>query len=899
MDKRIGWNDNLNNLDGDEREEARRIDQTDTYDYTMDSTQGRSDGIAEMSKADYRVMYERLMPQGTATNETQFANLKAMDSQDETPEERRARVEKSDRAEEIHRFQSAHEMAQGLYRGLGSNYGLSELRENGFFEGKDGTRYELSEDEKHIVSTTRDGDRDIAEIRDISGFLVAHQQAELEQSVKLGIHQQMADLVEGVAGEKTMLDRLIDRGEGAEWNDQRNGIKWTVSEDRQHVIADYQPGHDRAGERDVAAINDVRAEVQERHDAVLESRAAGQAAYDAEKANQPQKPAQEPRQQTTAEKETLFAVGQRIGQFRDGTLSQDQPEPAREFPNDTFAADMSKLSRKLDQTPEQAETEANDKQILADRHEASYYPDDGSEPTLTSYESRQAQAEERRVDAIVDARDEARELGIQVADYGKDRGTDLISDLEAKGGEIEHNGAAYSLEKNKLVRTQDGETTRHYAEEVSFGIEHGRDQENKPLTSQEGFNKSEQVLDEDGPEPEEVHEAIEEPGHNPNDVINLDHDAQIEEAEEAEEPQFLTDRAEIVATIREQTDDNRYFAEDGLYRLVDDKLIYEDFRDLNDSAVYDANNPENEIKAEPFKKSGQTVDENGPEIDDGESYSQRFLSDRGEIVAAIREQSDDNRYFTDHGVYSLDGDKLAYDDYRDQADNAVYDANDPTKEIGEQGQRGSFEAYFEPPRGWPTPEGQKPLSKEQIVTVLQANDEGQGLYQEGAKYSIEGDDLLEYKLGEGLTAWPLDNLDTVVWKQDREGNEQHFDRPQQEARSSSIPETKPEAPAVGQAAGWKDAEAPAKADAPEQAQGLSKDDVKTGLMARIQAQKSEGQGGDWFEKHQSRENAKEQAGEKAPDKPEVARAKASEQAAVAGNAPSQSDDLTKKKGKGL
>ncbi|OWO90001.1 hypothetical protein B5E41_29175 [Rhizobium esperanzae] len=120
---------------------------------------------------------------------------------------------------------------------------------------------------------------------------------------------------------------------------------------------------------------------------------------------------------------------------------------------------------------------ADDKRILDERFERDLMPDSGSEPELTSEERKAAEDEERRVGAAISAREEARELGENIAAYGEDRGTDLVSELREKGGEIEHDGATYALDGDRLTRTRDGETTHHNAYDVKDGIDHQREDE--------------------------------------------------------------------------------------------------------------------------------------------------------------------------------------------------------------------------------------------------------------------------------------------------------------------------------------------------------------------------------------------------------------------------------------
>lgn len=522
----------------DERDEPRKIDHEDTLDYTPDSEKGGK-AHAEMTPARYRLEYERLMPQGAPSDAPQFSKLAEMEQQTEGKDDRAARKDRNDRAQEEQRFRSASAMAQELNRGLGSHSMIDEIHKNGAWEAESGTTYSLSKDGKSIVSETRDGDRDIAEIRDIAGFIDASHEIELEQVRADGTAEKMAELMDrGDVGQKTMIERLQERGEGAEWNDRSNGITWSISEDRKHVVAEYQEGHERAGERDVAPIADVAGIIQERHDGILERRAEAQSAYEAERANNP-KPE---REQTSSEKDALFMVGERIEQFRSGQLAKDQ-EPAREFPGDDFAADMSELSEKIEKpadaqeknpqgetvdvaefieqqggeyventrhqaeevaTAEFAKDEITKEEL--DQHRLENNPDtDWSErmnPTEAELEAmhgvsqeqeREAeeepeqtpeqiaaddkQAEEQRVEAIILREEAAHDLGAEVADYGQDRNTNLISDLKKQGGEIEHNGATYSLEKHELVRTQDGQQTRHDAFDVRDGIDLARDQQ--------------------------------------------------------------------------------------------------------------------------------------------------------------------------------------------------------------------------------------------------------------------------------------------------------------------------------------------------------------------------------------------------------------------------------------
>jgi len=119
----------------------------------------------------------------------------------------------------------------------------------------------------------------------------------------------------------------------------------------------------------------------------------------------------------------------------------------------------------------------NDKRILDERWEAGFYPDDGSEPELTSSE-RRARSD---FEAISIAYENDCELGQEVASYGEDRNTDLIADLRAMGGEIEHDGASFSIKDNALSRSKDGQTSEHYIVFVQEGIEIRRSQEGENL----------------------------------------------------------------------------------------------------------------------------------------------------------------------------------------------------------------------------------------------------------------------------------------------------------------------------------------------------------------------------------------------------------------------------------
>lgn len=149
--------------------------------------------------------------------------------------------------------------------------------------------------------------------------------------------------------------------------------------------------------------------------------------------------------------------------------------------DDTFAGSYSIEAIDYFMNERRSSEQANDKRILDERFEANYLPDTGAEPELTSAERREAEARERRIEDAMDARDDARELGISVAGYGKDLGTDLVSDLRTKGGEIEHDGATYSLSGNTLLVDKDGMTTGHDAFDVQEGIEHKRYEESQQV----------------------------------------------------------------------------------------------------------------------------------------------------------------------------------------------------------------------------------------------------------------------------------------------------------------------------------------------------------------------------------------------------------------------------------
>jgi len=252
-------------------------------------------------------------------------------------------------------------------------------------------------------------------------------------------------------------------------------------------------------------------------------------------------------------------------------------------------------------------------------------------------EQRRADADERYSEEASLRRDEDRELGENIAAYGEDRGTDVVSELQEKGGQIEHDGATYALDGNRLTRTRDGETTEHNIHDVKDGIGHQREDEQQ---SREAAMSPDERMEAGLSRPESV----------------------SEEQWQALEKQYAHDLM-MDNTPDEFVPGTEAFARENVY-----------------------GDEQAEVEPQGLKLEANRS-EDGPELHDepetlGEAEERQEIATRQAIIDVLREQPEGAVVDNDISQFILKGDQLFERiNWAESEDWAIWDANDPSRQI--------------------------------------------------------------------------------------------------------------------------------------------------------------------------------------------------------------------------